>query len=65
MRWRFGNAFNWYNVLVDETDKHVDGIITTARNPTDEKEPHSGGGLTALTECAAPLGDGQQKCGPH
>ena len=30
-----------------------------------EKEPHSGGGLTALTECAAPLGDGQQKCGPH
>ena len=30
-----------------------------------EKEPHSGGRLTALTECAAPLGDGQQKCGPH
>ena len=30
-----------------------------------EKEPHSGGGLTALMECAAPLGDGQQKCGPH
>ena len=30
-----------------------------------EKEPHSGGGLTALMECAALLGDGQQKCGPH
>ena len=38
MRWRFGNAFNWYNVLVDETDKHVDGIITTARNPTESIE---------------------------
>ena len=31
----------------------------------DEKEPHSGGRLTALMECAALLGDGQQKCGPH
>ena len=33
MRWRFDNAFNWYNVLVDETDKHVDGNITIAHNP--------------------------------
>ena len=39
--------------------------VTSKWKWTDEKEPHSGGGLTALTECAALLGDGQQKCRLH
>ena len=28
---RFGNAFNWYNMLVDEADKHIDEVISIVR----------------------------------
>ena len=27
----FGNAFNWYSVLVDEADKHIDQVISIVR----------------------------------
>ena len=43
----------------------LDGAQLFCDKESDEKEPHSGGGLTALMECVALLGDGQQKCRPH
>ena len=40
-------------------------VFYSAHDTPVEKEPHSGGRLTALMECVALLGDGQQKCGPY
>ena len=51
--------------IIHHHKKSKNDLIAAHIALLDEKEPHSGGGLTVLTECAAPLGDGQQKCGPH